>query len=124
MDVILKEGIDLLNEIGAKQSASEEILSKLGQGVTASFKVPIRTQQALLSSNATTIQGTGEGLLFVEFPGVSLKTKIIVDGVTIFDASSVAVNGARETLSIFFPFNKSFEVINNQNSQGVFVMYY
>lgn len=35
MDVILKEGIDLLNEIGAKQSTSEEILSKLGQGVTA-----------------------------------------------------------------------------------------
>ena len=35
MDVILKEGIDLLNEIGAKQSTSEEILEKMGQGVTA-----------------------------------------------------------------------------------------
>lgn len=30
MDVILKEGIDLLNETGAKQSTSEEILEKIG----------------------------------------------------------------------------------------------
>lgn len=35
MDVILKEGIDLLNEIGAKQSTSEEIKALMEQGVTA-----------------------------------------------------------------------------------------
>lgn len=56
MDVILKEGIDLLNEIGAKQSTSEEIKALMQQGVTANVVKSI--QHCTMELNGDTQAGS------------------------------------------------------------------
>ena len=104
----------------AKDSDVQEILSQMGQGVTASLKVPIKMDCALIGSG--TVKGTGNGLVFVEFPSVSIKLKIIVDGVTLINTSGSSM--ARDAMTIFFPFNKSFEVTSSSNTLGVCAMYY
>ena len=52
MDAILKDSIDLLNEIGAKQSTSEEIKALMEQGVTANV---IKSVQRGIASGTVSV---------------------------------------------------------------------
>ena len=78
MDVILKESIDLINEIGAKQSTSEEIKALMQQGVTANVVKSMQT----VDLSSTAYQGSANAAINTVNPSKCIVIRTTVQDIT------------------------------------------
>lgn len=89
----------------AKESTSQEILSKVANGVAPSFRSPISIKTGSVNKNASaTASGTGKGILYVT--GSTLT--IVIDGVTVLNSGDTGDYDIGYTFGI--EFTQSFNI--------------
>jgi hypothetical protein len=103
----------------AMQSTSEEILSKVANGVEPSFRSPIKYEN--VSVGSTPVTGTGKGIIFARSTNSAYTHTIIIDGKTLVNDGKIASSDID-----VFEFKESFSLSSTVSSKtmGCRIVFY
>lgn len=90
----------------AMEKTSQEILSKVANGVEPSFRSPISANSGDISSG-NTASGTGKGIIHFHYPNNNVKATLVIDGIKMIDTTCLSGGYGGEYV---FEFTKSFSL--------------